>query len=69
MTNGDKIRSMTNEELAKWIDKQHNQDRDDWDGGLGCYNCIDYKTHHYPSDCGDCEWKNGILKWLKQEFY
>lgn len=66
MTNADKIRAMKNEELAEWIDKQHNQERQDWES-LGCYDCINYGTHHYPNDCGDCEWKGGILSWLKKE--
>lgn len=66
MTNADKIRAMTDEELAEWIDKHHNQDREDWDS-LGCYHCIYYKTHHQPKDCGVCEWKDGILGWLKRE--
>ena len=29
MTNGDKIRAMTDEELAEWIDKQYNENRED----------------------------------------
>ena len=66
MTNADKIRAMTDEELAEWIDKWTNEDREDWDY-LGCYKCIYYKTHHYPNDCGDCEWKYGVLNWLRQE--
>ena len=66
MTNGDKIRNMTDEELAEWIDKQNNEDREDWDS-LGCYRCVLYKTHHYPNDCIDCEWVCGILGWLKKE--
>ena len=66
MTNADKIRSMTDEELAEWLDRQHNQNRSDWEP-LGCYKCIYYKTHHQPKDCRKCEWKNGILGWLKKE--
>lgn len=66
MTNADKIRAMTDEELAEWIDKQTNQDREDWES-LGCYDCIYHKTHHYTYDCGDCEWKHGILNWLKRK--
>jgi len=30
MTNYEKIKAMTVEELAEWIDKQNNDDRDDW---------------------------------------
>jgi predicted hydrolase (HD superfamily) len=67
MTNGDKIRSMTDKELTEWLDKQYNQDREDWTP-LGCYHCADYGTHHYPEDCGDCEWLGGIMGWLQQEY-
>ena len=35
MTNADKIRAMTDEELAEWIDKWTNEDREDWNC-LGC---------------------------------
>lgn len=66
MTNADKIRNMTDEELAEWLDKMSNQDRFDW-GDIGCSNCVYYGTHHYPNDCGDCEWKLGLLNWLKTE--
>lgn len=66
MTNADKIRAMKDEELAEWIDKQYNQNRLDCES-IGCYNCMRYNTHHYPNDCGDCEWKNGVLSWLKEE--
>lgn len=66
MTNADKIRKMTDEELADWIDRQYNEERDDWDT-IGCYSCTNYKTHHYPDDCGDCKYKDGILAWLKKE--
>ena len=66
MTNGDKIRSMTDAELAEWLDKQYNQDREDWES-IGCYNCINYGTHHYPKDCGKCEYLGGLLQWLKRE--
>lgn len=66
MTNGDRIRAMTDEELCQWIDRQYDEDRLDWET-LGCYKCINYNTHHYPNDCGECEWKFGILHWLKSE--
>ena len=41
MTNADKIRAMTDEELAEFLDKQNNQDREDWDS-VGCYHCVYY---------------------------
>jgi hypothetical protein len=66
MTNAEKIRNMSDEELAEWLDKISNQDRKDWDS-VGCFHCINHGTHHYPKDCGDCEWKFGILHWLKSE--
>ena len=77
LTNGDKIRSMTDEELSEWLDKQFNQDREDWEG-FGCYNCSAYGTHHadksnigtkyeYLYECKNCEFENGIITWLKTE--
>lgn len=36
LTNADRIRQMSDEELAEWIDKQNNQDREDWES-LGYY--------------------------------
>ena len=75
-TNGDRIRSMTDEELAEWIDKMFNEGRDDWEP-IGCYSCINYGTHHadkanigtkeeYLYECKDCEFENGLLDWLHQ---
>ncbi|NFQ85135.1 hypothetical protein FDG04_07395 [Clostridium sporogenes] len=66
MTNAERIRAMTDEELAEWIDKQVNGDREDWES-LGCYRCMYYRTHHQPEECEKCEWKDGILEWLKKE--
>jgi len=66
ITNADIIRSMTDEELAEWLDKQHNQEREDWED-VGCYHCVNYGTHHQPTDCGDCEWLGGLLQWLRRE--
>ncbi|HBZ6635248.1 hypothetical protein NE172_01945 [Clostridium botulinum] len=76
MTNGDKIRSMMDEELAEWLDKKFNQDRKDW-GDFGCYHCINYGTHHTDKsyigtenerlyECKNCEFENGLLEWLKR---
>ncbi len=75
MTNGDRIRSMTDEELAEWLDKQHNQEREDWES-IGCYHCTSYGTHHADKsnvgteyeclyECKNCEYENGVLGWLK----
>jgi len=77
LTNGDTIRSMTDEELAEWLDKQFNQDRADWEG-FGCYHCINYGTHHADKsnigteyenlyECKNCEFENGVMDWLKTE--
>ena len=70
-TNADRIRNMTDEELAEFIDKMLNQDREDCDP-IGCYGCAYYGTHHQDKDselyeCGDCEFENGILAWLQAE--
>lgn len=81
MTNADKIRGMTDEELADWIDGMLNQDRDDWNVP-GCYSCINFGTHHSDPqnkgtnlyECADCPHegshenglKHGVLSWLQQ---
>jgi hypothetical protein len=66
-TNAERIREMNNEELAEWLDSLFNQERDDWNP-IGCFNCCNYGTHHYPKNCGDCEWKDGILAWLDKPY-
>lgn len=66
MTNYEKIKSMTVEEMAEWLDKMLNQEREDWDAP-GCYDCINYGTHHFPKDCGDCEYLGGLKQWLNRE--
>lgn len=66
MTNYEYIKSMSIDEMAEWIERQYNQEKEDWEP-LGCYNCSNYGTHHYPKDCGDCEWLGGIKFWLKNE--
>ena len=66
MTNFERIKSFTVDEMTEWLDKMLNQDREDWES-IGCYNCIYYGTHHYPSDCGDCEFLGGLKQWLKRE--
>ena len=68
---------MTDEELSEWLDKQFNQDREDWEG-FGCYNCSAQRTHHADKsnigtkddqlyECKNCEFENGIITWLKTE--
>ena len=66
MNNSEKIRNMSDEELAEWLDQICNREREGFEG-IGCYDCINYRTHHYPKDCGGCEWRFGILEWLKSE--
>lgn len=63
-TRADWIRGLTDGELANFLDRCVNSERDDW-SPLGCYNCCYNGTHHQPSECVSCEWKNGILGWLE----
>ncbi|WP_243154330.1 DUF3310 domain-containing protein [Clostridium sporogenes] len=42
MTNAERIRAMTDEELAEWIDKQVNEDREDWNLNFNLGNAIKY---------------------------
>lgn len=69
---------MTDEELAEWLDRQHDTERNDWKP-IGCYHCVNYGTHHcdksdigteyeYLYECGDCEFENGILGWLQKNW-
>lgn len=56
MTNEDKIRSMTNKELAKFLcDIVSISD--------GCYDCVAEKCCENPIDGSD----NGFEQWLGQE--
>lgn len=67
MTNGEKIRSMNDKQLAQFFEILLDQDRDDWTP-IGCYDCAYYGTHHQEDgDCDDCEWKDGIEGWLKSK--
>lgn len=52
MTNGDKIRQMTDEELVKAI-------------GLACRRCAYFKNGKCTEPDKDCT--DGNLEWLKQE--
>ena len=73
VTNADRIRGMTDEELAEFI-------RSMIDGsnshGVSCYGCIHYGTHHsdpenkgtYLYECEGCEGEGiglDVLKWLQ----
>jgi D-tyrosyl-tRNA(Tyr) deacylase len=68
MTNFEKIKAMSIEEMTEWLDKSTNQDREDWED-IGCYHCCYYGTHHAPVDCQreNCEWLGGIRQWLNRE--
>lgn len=54
MTNGDRIRRMTDEEFVKSI-------------GLACKRCAYYKVGHGECSGQDKEYADGNLEWLKQE--
>lgn len=68
MTNADKIRVMTDEELEDFLHKIQDDTREDWTP-IGCYHCAYHKTHHQPQDCikENCEYKYGLLSWLKSK--
>ena len=73
-TNADRIRAMSDEELAEFIcsmvDGSNNHN-------VACYGCINYGTHHsdkankgtYLYECDGCENEGiglDVLMWLKQ---
>ena len=73
-TNADRIRAMSDEELAEFIFSLVDEDSS---YEIGCYGCINYGTHHSdPANKGthlyECEGCSGegigldIGKWLKQ---
>ena len=71
ISNADVLRNMTDEDLAEFLDKMLNQDREDCDP-IGCYGCVYYGTHHQNKNseyykCGDCEFEGGLLQWLQSE--
>lgn len=68
MTNAEKIKAMSNEELADFLKRIQDSEREDWTP-IGCYNCAYYKTHHQPQDCfkEKCEFRYGVLGWLNSE--
>ena len=74
VTNADRIRAMSDEELAELIrsmvDGSNNHN-------VACYGCINYGTHHsdptnkgtYLYECDDCENEGiglDVLMWLQQ---
>ena len=54
MTNADRIRSMSDEELAKWIEAD----------GWGCEDCFEHKRGVF--DTCDMMCKEHCLAWLQQ---
>lgn len=65
MNNYKKIITMSPEELADLLIKLLDQESENHET-IGCFHCCYYNTHHYPKDCGECEYKGGILDWLNQ---
>lgn len=63
-TNIQRLQRMTVEELADFLERTTDEERDDW-FPLGCNSCIYQGTHHEPEECVDCSWKNGITGWLR----
>lgn len=68
MTNADKIRAMSDEELSDFLQMVQDSEREDW-APIGCYHCVYYETHHQPKDCfkEKCEFRYGILGWLRSQ--
>ncbi|MFA7051244.1 MAG: hypothetical protein WC189_04060 [Bacilli bacterium] len=74
MTNGDKIRSMTDEQLADWLNKITNQEKEDWEQ-IGCSFCINNVisnksgvfTKFSLHGCEVCKFENGLIGWLKSD--
>lgn len=77
MTNCERIKGMTAEEMADLFDKIDNQDRQDWEP-IGCFHCTNRGTHHADKaligtehehlyNCGGCEFEYGIINWINAE--
>ena len=78
MTNFEKIKAMTADEMAEWIKTMVDNNENH---NVGCYQCMHYGTHHTNKKyigtknqhlyyCKDCEHENiglNIDKWLKSE--
>ena len=73
MTNADRIRAMSDEELAEFIRSMVDED---YTHEVACYGCISYGTHHsdpankgtnlYECDGCSCEGVGlDVLKWLQ----
>ena len=55
MTNGERIRQMTDEQLAEWLDNE---------ASYTCNICI---RRNEKSSCSDYICEECVTKWLKQE--
>ena len=73
-TNADRIRSMSDEELAEFIQNMVDGSNSH---NVACYGCINYGTHHsdpankgtYLYECDGCENEGiglNVLDWLQQ---
>lgn len=65
MNNIERIKSMSLEEMAECFEELGLDDET-----FGCATCTSYGTHHYPDDCGNCEYLKcecDIKQWLKQQ--
>jgi len=76
MTNYEKIKSMTVDKMADFIEGL--QSDNDASGYIGCPHCSAYGTHHADKsyigtahehlyECKDCEFENGLVQWLQRE--
>lgn len=68
MNNFEYIKNMTLEEMAEFLETILSDEKDHI---VGCYDCINYNTHHYLEDeCdGCCQHEIGlnIGKWLNKD--
>jgi hypothetical protein len=67
-----KIKEMSIEELAGFMRNRFDSEMGSRSAGIGCSECTNYQTHHYPDDCIDekCIWlnaENDYEKWLELE--
>lgn len=75
LTNYDRIRNMSVEEMAKFLESLLNGENNH---NVACYGCMNYGTHHSDPEnkknglyeCGDC-YNEGVgldlVKWLNKE--
>lgn len=75
MTNFEKIKNMTIEEMAKFLESMLNGENNH---NVACYDCINYGTHHSDPknkknglyECEGCDSEGiglDLVKWLKKE--